>query len=350
MSSKNRGKGRLCRLGVQCAVLVLVLVAWNLSMALKEGAGRTEPVPVVILKLPRSGSSWFTSELNAFSRVYLSKEIVQGEDFKTFEQGEIEDHLIQALTRPVGKLSNSGKVLPDARFVEDYMLPTHNWRWKPFHRMHMVGFTVNPEHIPSIDWSRVAREVPGLKVVALLRNNLIKTAISDYTGRAMKERCGSANLRHDQNDCRDDIQVPWGTQQLLSEVGRWHSRRRGFLKAVEAVQKAVDPASDALLVTYESMQVDRAGTLRSLFKALGLGVLTEPFLSEAQQKWTKRGQEELRNVLTEYAVLERALSAGGAHECPCLLHQLRSNGPPLDLVLPLQQCDLSRCPSLPQRW
>lgn len=343
VSPRGRGK-RLCQLGIQCAILVLVLVVWNLSAAFNDGTGQSMPVPVVILKLPRSGSTWFTSELNAFSTVFLSKEIVQGNDSKVFGQIDVENHLIKALTRPVGKLSNSKNILPDSRFMEDYILPTHNWRWKPLYKTHLVGFTVNPEHVPNIDWSRVAREVPGIRVVALLRNNLIKTAISDYTGKNLKEKCGSANLRHQQTDCKGDVRVPWTAGQFVREVNRWHSRRKAFLASVEAVQKAVNQAGDAVVVTYEGMQVDKGGTFKSLFKALGVPSPHEPPLT--RETWTKRGPEELREVLTNYADLESVLAEGGARECPCLLRQLRSKGPPLDLVRPQQQlCDLTECPS-----
>ena len=98
-----------------------------------------------------------------------------------------------------------------------------------------------------------------------------------------------------------------------------------------------------MVVTYEGMQVDKGGTFKSLFKALGVPWPQEPPLT--RETWTKRGPEELREVLTNYADLESVLAEGGARECPCLLRQLRSNGPPLDLVRPQKLCDLTECPS-----
>jgi len=37
-------------------------------------------IPLIVIKLPRSGSSWFTDSINSHPSVYLSKEIVQRSD------------------------------------------------------------------------------------------------------------------------------------------------------------------------------------------------------------------------------------------------------------------------------
>lgn len=303
---------------------MIVLVAWNIYGALNRGR-REVGVPVVILKLPRSGSSWFTSELNGLSSVFISKEIVQRNDSEMFDTVDIERHLVNALTHPVGKLSNSRNYLPDARFIEDYIVPTRLWKWKPLNRLKLIGFTVNPEHIPDIDWGRVAKEVPGLKVVALVRNNLIKIAISDYTGRVIKGTCGSANLRahESQNKCKDIVQVPWDAAQLQTNVGTWHRRREAFLLSMRKIQKSIDSTAEPYVVTYEEMQVDKAHTLLSLFRSLGVrNTGMEPFLSPEEETWTKRGQEKLSTILTNYDSVEKVLES-----CTCLLQQLREEAP-----------------------
>lgn len=52
----------------------------------------------------RTGSTWLTEQLNAIPYVYISKEIIQGSDVGKFNTTMIEDHLIQALKKPTGKI------------------------------------------------------------------------------------------------------------------------------------------------------------------------------------------------------------------------------------------------------
>jgi len=105
--------------------------------------GNSKPVPVVIFKLPRTGSSWFTQELNNMATVFISKEILQRGDHGRYSAAEIEAQLIQALTAPTGKMSSKNRWSPDGRFVEDYL--AHK-TLKPFRTLDVVGFSVNPEH------------------------------------------------------------------------------------------------------------------------------------------------------------------------------------------------------------
>ena len=66
---KAGSRVKVCRLGMQVGVAVLVIVIWRLF----ETVMHEQPVPaipVVLLKIPRSGSSWFTSELNVILRYF----------------------------------------------------------------------------------------------------------------------------------------------------------------------------------------------------------------------------------------------------------------------------------------
>jgi hypothetical protein len=67
-------------LGFACSVVPVA----RLSAHLRQGA-----VPVAILKLPRTGSSWVTQELNALPSVFLSKEIIQQGDVGRFTAEEV---------------------------------------------------------------------------------------------------------------------------------------------------------------------------------------------------------------------------------------------------------------------
>lgn len=72
----------------------------------------------------------------------MSKEIVQARD-RNADPNIVEQHLIEALQRPMDKLKqrSSWVPLPSGRFVEDYFQ-----RGKLFSSLLVVGFTVNPEH------------------------------------------------------------------------------------------------------------------------------------------------------------------------------------------------------------
>ena len=92
-----------------------------------------------------------------YTDIFISKEIVQRSDGNNFAASVVEDHFINALKKPVGKLYSTEHILPSGRFVEDYIL---HKGMKPFREMDMIGFTLNPEHSEGIDWERIAKYVP----------------------------------------------------------------------------------------------------------------------------------------------------------------------------------------------
>lgn len=116
-------------------------------------------VSIVVLKLPRSGSSWFTEKLNDMTEVFVSKEILQRDDVGRFARNSIELRLSKALLVPTGdsvrlnlhlhvdifpnpdKVAASSSLWPNGRFIEDYWM-----RLKCFSNLQFVGFTINPEH------------------------------------------------------------------------------------------------------------------------------------------------------------------------------------------------------------
>lgn len=66
---------------------------------------RSSVARVMIFKLPRSGSTWFTELLNALPTVFISKEIIQAELDVAYTQHERLRHLKRALIWPTGKMS-----------------------------------------------------------------------------------------------------------------------------------------------------------------------------------------------------------------------------------------------------
>ena len=287
-------------------------------------------VPIVILKLPRSGSSWFTESLNNYPFVFISKEIMQRGDAESFPKWQIENHLISALRFPIDKLASRGNLFPNGRYIEDYLLHSS---LKPFQDLKVIGFTLNPEHCEGINWSRIAKAVPNMKVIMLIRSNIIKSAISGFIGKRTKEGCGSANLRWSNVDCNFSTDVNWSLNELTQEITSWQNRYLNFEKNVEN-----DPTLQKHLVSkvyYEDLQENMFGTVQTMFDSIGMDTKVSPvqnfdntqvkrksLLSSSQ--WQKRSPENLANVLTQYNTIEKSFIKGN---CSCLLEQLKASKP-----------------------
>ena len=144
-------------------------------------------VPLIVLKVPRSGSTWFAEMLNDIPTVYLSKEIIQRHD--VIKMGSpstayLQEFLTSALRAPIDKFSYQKTMFPSARYVEDYI-----YKQKFLISLDFIGFSVNPELVEGVDWhvilSRATRdsEKPGIaKVVILIRSNVVKMAFSGIRG------------------------------------------------------------------------------------------------------------------------------------------------------------------------
>jgi hypothetical protein len=87
-------------------------------------ADREMVARVMIFKLPRSGSTWFTEVLNALPTVFASKEIIQAEFDEASTAHERLRHLKRALLWPTGKLKTGPW---GGRFATDYWDPG-KWR------------------------------------------------------------------------------------------------------------------------------------------------------------------------------------------------------------------------------
>jgi hypothetical protein len=113
-----------------------------------------------------------------------------------YSSKEKEQFLSKALQYPSDKISTSGSVLPSKRFIDDYLLhPTHKFAGS----LRTVGFTVNPEHSQGtsrlqghclcilksikysqigLNWTKVFSASPNMRVISLVRTNIMKMAIS----------------------------------------------------------------------------------------------------------------------------------------------------------------------------
>ena len=105
--------------------------------------------------------------------MYISKEIVQRKDVGRFGLKFVENYLIGALQRPTDKIASSTSLLPTGRFFTDFIL-----NLKFLNRIDIVGYTINPEHVRGVSWSKILSAVTNSKVILLVRTNLVKMAFS----------------------------------------------------------------------------------------------------------------------------------------------------------------------------
>ncbi len=176
-------------LAIIFALIILTLVRYLYFFTYIEN--NTNITRVIVVKLPRSGSTWVTELLNNIPNVYISKEIIQHKDVGRYSNKEIEDHLITALTKPSGKLSDRNSILPGGRMLKDYYF---HKSLKLFNGLKVLGISINLEHAESINWSRISHIVPNLTILVLYRINVIKSAISGFSGKALHSSCGINNI------------------------------------------------------------------------------------------------------------------------------------------------------------
>ena len=121
---------------------ILVLALWTVFWFIYLMPNRSVVVSLIVVKLPRSGSSWFTESLNDKHYVYIAKEIVQTNESKALSGKRLETHLHSALLSAEDKAIASNQWLPTGRYLEDYW-----WRMKFLNRLDFVGFSLNLEHV-----------------------------------------------------------------------------------------------------------------------------------------------------------------------------------------------------------
>jgi len=297
-------------------------------------------IPLVILKLPRSGSSWFTEKLNELPTVFISKEIIQRGDKERFGLAEMEAHLIRALNAPTGKLSSAKDYLPTGRFFEDYLV---HKSFKVLRSLQVVGFTLNPEHVVGLDWRHVLQAVPSARLVLLIRSNTIKSALSGYRGKQTSSLCGSSNMRWSNANCTPPAFVEWSPSEFAQQVAHWQYRYDSFVNFVKS--DATLSRMPVRIVYYEALQANLYESLDEFFAALEANntsqkIARSPSFSSSssssssllplqkilskispQSGWLKRTSDDLSSILTYYDEIEAALQRDN---CTCFLEQLRS--------------------------
>ena len=231
--------------------------------------------------------------------VYISKEIIQRHDIDKMryhvsnqDTKYVEKFLKDALIYPTDKFSNVPSsryhsltglpLLPSGRYYEDYIS-----NYKFMRVLDIVGYSINPEHLKNlnIDWLNIISHGSSssgsnwnrkIKFIVLIRNNVVKMALSGIRGRWSKERCRSSNTRHIANNngrnqsilgtiydpssnqnCTLPKKFVWNKQEFLNDIKKVQQRNRELL----ALHRMLSPHSSILY--YEDLQRNPYGSLMS---------------------------------------------------------------------------------------
>jgi len=266
----------------------------------------TSPTPLLILKSPRSGSTWFSSLLNGFEDVYITPEIVSWQRRKTarvFEtNGKITSYIIKSLRHPMLQWPQGENLVQSVKSKL------------------VVGATFNPR-TTYVSLDRIGAEVSNLRVVAFLRSNVVKHAISYIRGFELESKCG----KHQQEgSCRlegkttihikefhnllihvitDDLYIVKMAQVLAGHVTNWFR-----------------------VIFYEDL-LGVKDELENFMKWLGFEMkypgVKERFVGRCFINCTKITSDDLREVIANYEEIESWIKS----EYPCLSTQFYEHRP-----------------------
>jgi LPS sulfotransferase NodH len=299
-----------------CCSLFLIIISISISKLLSSSYyNESDHVPIILFKLPRTGSTWLTERLNSIPHVYVSKEIIQRSDLTKYNTEEQESFLIQALKVPTSKISDKDKILPSTRYFQDYYF--HN-TFKLFRKMEVLGFTLNPEHSKNVNWHHVYNTNNNIRVIVLRRGNVIKAALSGYRGKETKMKCGESNIRSNSNMNNGNCilnRVNLTNYEFAIEIKRWQERFDNFDNFINALP------FEKTIVYYEELQQAFNTHIHRLFNDIGMEKLLHNQDIDSKSVWMKRNPEDLSKIILNYDSIKNALSNGN---CSCLLEQLES--------------------------
>jgi len=295
-------------------ILFLTIICMIIShlLSLVYYNNESNHVPIIIFKLPRSGSTWLTERLNSIPNVYISKEIIQRSDVLLYNSKEQEKFLIDALNEPKGKISDKNKMIPSNRYFQDYYF--HN-TFKLFRKMDVLGFTLNPEHSKNINWQNIYVYNNKVRVIVLRRGNIVKTALSGYSGKENKIKCGESNIRANSNNNCILTKINLTAYEFALEIKKWQERFENFDNFINNL-----PFQKATLY-YEQLQQNFDSHIHRVFNEIGIGKVISNKKIESKSIWMKRNPDDLRQLLSNYDNIRDSLIKGN---CNCLLKHFDS--------------------------
>jgi len=267
----------------------------------------TSPTPLLIIKTARSGSTWFTALLNKLEEVYIIPEIIPWEDrfdAKDAEEtnGEITSYLIESLKYPMLKWPAGKDLIRKRKTV-------------------IIGCTFNPR-VTSVSPERIAKSAPNLQVVALLRSNVVKHAISFVRMALLKKKC------HRNQQFVGGCLLKEKTTINIQEF-HWYLMRVIYddMVIVKMAQELSGNLGHSFLVIWYEYLQKSDFELSSLIQWLGLDMknlgVAENYKGPCYVNCTKITSDDLRLVIANYEELESWIKS----TYPCLSSQFYDRRP-----------------------
>ena len=155
---------------------------------------------IMILKNPRSGSSYFMGLLNAFPTIHVTDDILTPHSFRFGNvSADWLEYLSSALREPITRYDTirartfNETAIINRRRKQLYGDDEMDKRW---HALDLVGFSICPSiHAFELDLRELAAVAPQTYLVVYIRTNKIKQAVAQLRGEKMKAECPNAVSR-----------------------------------------------------------------------------------------------------------------------------------------------------------
>ena len=291
---------------------------------------------LAIFKGERSGSTWLARTLQAIAprHAYVTEEAIGG--VRNVPDALKLEHLRWCLVQPTARLQ---ELLPNCSDAAGR--PTRRCYERAARPVtpRILAWSVDPTHHSPLDYAAALRPFPSVLVVAYLRSNLVKWAVSVLRGGLLRKGCGwnpSAQCAASHGRRRH----AFPPSRVLRQIYRRQQVTQQVLSAASAAAPRV------WIVVYEALQTDLHGTLAALHQALGVELpaprstsTLPPSSSSPRLQLAKVTADNLSHVLTpeSHAALERELRPQ-----PCLHAQLMAAAP---TPFPLLQCSIDYPPT-----
>jgi len=282
---------------------MIILLHANLFILSFMMAHSSETIPLLILKAAHSGSSWFTSLVNELDGVYLSEEIFYGEHLKRMKgAAEGQAYLLESFKYPMSRWPQGEK-----------RSPNYNKSWA------VLGATLNPiQTFPILE--NLRENVPNLRVVAYIRTNIVKHAVSAVRAEMLFQKCNT-NIMYANSNCKLD-----GGKTYV-DVRVFDDRLKLMMAMDEKVLETarILTGGNFFYVQYEYLLNDPKN-INQLFVWLGLNpqdVKISGIKGRCQNICVKHTSDDLQTVVANYRELEEWI----VKQYPCLVSQLRETRP-----------------------
>ena len=302
---------------------------------------------IMILKNPRSGSSYFMGLLNAFPTIHVTDDILTPHSFRFGNvSADWLEYLSSALREPITRYDTirartfNETAIINRRRKQLYGDDEMDKRW---HALDLVGFSICPSiHAFELDLRELAAVAPQTYLVVYIRTNKIKQAVAQLRGEKMKAECpnavsrggrlSSGDVAGKKEPCRVSETLHVDTEDLALALGTAFYREEHLLR--QALKLSLAFNTEVYQVSYESLLGAPGPAVTALLQFLGLGRLAAES-GPVDQGWNEQPEpfnsiDDLRRVIENYDQIHKWLE----EKAPCLLSHLNATKPSTTHRLP----------------